>query len=486
MKNLLQNKSTCRIPSLATGTTICCLILGATLPAAPSAKPSPQPVSLISKSGCGPLALGQLAEAMKLSTNTVQSLLAAPAPQRGYSMAELLTLAQTNGLALQAVRRPPGADLVLPSVVHWKSGHFSTLLERKGGTYRTVDTLFGSHGWISSEAVASGSSGAFLVPSAKAPDWWAALRDAEAAAFVGGATNGTWTLPDDEGPPPGNDCCDDGDDQDANCDPPSANDGPDDGGGGNPPPPCCCDMGMPSWQISEPYCNQFIIDRPLAYRTSNQKWFPLKLVYKNRGIDHGTNIGGFGPKWECNWLGFVRSEGGALTSFMTGGAVAKFEALVPHYLTARVMILGDGEATISILSPTGAWTTYSTRVPEGAGTNFFMDKRLDKYGRVVKYNPETNGTVLRIKNVVDIDGRTNTIAYTNTSKPHLITSVTDPYGRTAYFKYNTNGWLTNITDTSGMISSFLYATNTFNNDTSITNINTPYGNTAFQHLAASN
>jgi len=52
---------------------------------------------------------------------------------------------------------------------------------------------------------------------------------------------------------------------------------------------------------------------------------------------------------------------------MTGGGVASSKALVPHYLTARVMILGDGEATVSILSPTGAWTTYRTRVPEGAG-----------------------------------------------------------------------------------------------------------------------
>src|SRR5882724_768069 len=210
MKNLLQNKSTCRIPSLATGTTICCLILGATLPAAPSAKPSSQPVSLISKSGCGPLALGQLAEAMKLSTNRIQSLLAAPVPQRGYSIAELLTLAKTNGLALKAVRRPPGSELVLPCIVHWKAGHYSTLLEKNGGKYRTADSLFGSHGWISAQLLKSGCSGAVLVPTANAPPSWTDLQAAETAAIMGAyPSNSIPTLPDDEGPPPANDCCDD-------------------------------------------------------------------------------------------------------------------------------------------------------------------------------------------------------------------------------------------------------------------------------------
>jgi len=84
--------------------------------------------------------------------------------------------------------------------------------------------------------------------------------------------------------------------------------------GDPPPPPCCCDMGMPNWAISQPYCNQFIIDRPSAYRTSNQKWFSLKLVYKNRGVDHGTNIGGFAP------------NGSAIGSVSSGARVVRSRA----------------------------------------------------------------------------------------------------------------------------------------------------------------
>src|SRR5437867_597613 len=124
---------------------------------------------------------------------------------------------------------------------------------------------------------------------------------AQADSLYGGPTNGPPTDP--QAPPP--DCCDDGDEQDADCDPPSSNDGPDSGGGA-PPPGCCCDMGMATWQVSEPYITTWIFDRPLAYKTSNGKWFPLKLVYKHRELVYASNSCGFGPKWGCNWLGMLQ------------------------------------------------------------------------------------------------------------------------------------------------------------------------------------
>jgi len=54
-------------------------IFGASTQAALSAQPVSQPVSLIGKSRCGPLALSQLAEAMNLPPKATQSLLGASA-----------------------------------------------------------------------------------------------------------------------------------------------------------------------------------------------------------------------------------------------------------------------------------------------------------------------------------------------------------------------------------------------------------------------
>ena len=123
----------------------------------------------------------------------------------------------------------------------------------------------------------------------------------------------------------------------------------------------------------------------MAYRTSNQKWFPLKLVYKNRGVDHGTNIGGFGPKWECNWIGILQtSASSTATNFMSGGGVRPYTSGAPAYSDGRTMV-NAGALTLS--SPRGGQNTYSYPAAAQAGlTNNFLDRRIDRYGRVVRYN----------------------------------------------------------------------------------------------------
>src|SRR5262249_35602293 len=146
-----------------------------------------------------------------------------------------------------------------------------------------------------------------LVPSRALPEGWQLLTKKETATLRGTikCLRCIADIPDDEDPP--TDCCDDNDDQDADCDPPSANDGASDGGDSS-PPPCCCDMGMPRWSVSQPYINLWLIDRPLLYKTSNDKWFPLKLTYHSRAASRGTNSFGFGQNWECNWIAMIQAS----------------------------------------------------------------------------------------------------------------------------------------------------------------------------------
>jgi hypothetical protein len=59
----------------------------------------------------------------------------------------------------------------------------------------------------------------------------------------------------------------------------------------------------------------------------------------------------------------------------------------------------------------------------------------------------------------------------------MITSVTDPYGRSARFVYDHLGRLTNIVDMAGLSSSFKY-----DHSGAITNLVTPYGTNAFKYL----
>ena len=53
-----------------------------------------------------------------------------------------MSLAQSVGLETRMIRRQPGQPLPLPSVVHWKVGHFAALLEYRDGRYRVQDPAF--------------------------------------------------------------------------------------------------------------------------------------------------------------------------------------------------------------------------------------------------------------------------------------------------------------------------------------------------------
>jgi RHS repeat-associated protein len=429
--------------------------------------------------------LAKLADVLQIAPEARERILNAPAPDGGFSLAELQSLAATNGIVLAAVRKPPGAEIIVPCIVHWKIGHYSVITEKKGSQYRILnDQSVGV--WLDAEKIAKSASGTFLVPRPLLPSKWLRLTEEESAALRAGYICPPEIclrqIPDDEDPP--TDCCDDNDDQDADCDPPSANDGASDGGDSS-PPPCCCDMGMPRWSVSQPYINLWLVDRPLLYKTSNNKWFPLKLTYKSRGVNHGTNSFGFGPNWECNWIAIMQASANSfpmMTNYRAGGGfvqvnTACIDDACAMYRTAQFLSLPP-DGSVATKSSRGGMNHYGVPFSPMLGvTNYYMDKRIDRYGRTVHYNYQIASGVARLASVTDTDGNRSTIAYGDSN---LVSSVTDPYGHTAYFYYM-NGMLTNITDSFGMSSTNYYDTNGF-----ITSMATPYGTTSFGYYSDTN
>jgi hypothetical protein len=57
---------------------------------------------------------------------------------------------------------------------------------------------------------------------------------------------------------------------------------------------------------------------------------------------------------------------------------------------------------------------------------------MDRYGRTILFNYYTNAIFSRLTCVVDVDGRTNRLYYTNSAYPRLVTSIISPYGQTAH------------------------------------------------------
>lgn len=434
---------------------------------------------------CGSFALGHVARAMGLSSKIVHGLFQAQSPDGGFSISELLNMAQTNGMAMEAVRPLAGAELVVPSVVHWRLNHYAAIVEKKGNFYRVEDPTFEHVNWIDAETIAAEAGGEFLIPKSKVPAGWVEISSVECNSIYGKGYPNLFDDSDDDGPDDG--CGDDeGDNQDTQCPIPASNDGSS-SGNNPPPPPTCCD-GMTTWSVTEPYITLWLQDVPLFYHQGDGSRMQLKLSYKHRSAaQQDTSFSGFGDKWSCNWLGMLETynTGAPASEHLAGGGVRSFATdgtLDYKSLRAMVWSLISGSPLPTLLAARGSANVYGAPVSSGTGsTNNYLTERLDRYGRVLeKFGYGLVSGVTQLTNVTDIDGRSCTLTYGDSVHPYLITAVTDPYGRTARFYYdftlNANGLLTNILDAQGLNSYFQYDGNE-----NITNLTTPYGPTAFAY-----
>ena len=433
---------------------------------------------------CGSYALAHLGEAIHADPKVTSRLMRIDSPPGGFHVNQLLELARSNGIVLEAVQRPAGAEIIVPSIVHWKLNHFAAIMAQEGGRYKITDPTFGGYTWMDRSAIDAESSGTFLIPRTNAPVEWARLTVADCASIYG---KGHPALENDDNDTYQDPCGGDSDASD--CDVPNANDGPGDGSDTN---SCCADAGMPVWQISEPYETLWLRDIPLRYRLSNGRWMKLELNFKHRGISHGSQIGSFGDKWEFNFLGMLVANGsGWLTNYMAGGGLIGFpEDGTPEYKTAGVTkCWWDWNAGVwdcsmrasvpAIVLPMRTVQGFTNLITFLSGqTNYFQTDKLDRYGRDIRLGYDNRFNMIRITNVTDIDGNTLTFTYGNSTFTNLITKVTDPYGRSANFSYNSHGLLTGITDMAGMSSTFSY-----DSSENITNLTTPYGQTSFQLLS---
>jgi YD repeat-containing protein len=145
-----------------------------------------------------------------------------------------------------------------------------------------------------------------------------------------------------------------------------------------------------------------------------------------------------------------------------------------------------------VFYPSGAEDIYGFLATNTSGTvsQAYLSQKIDEHGHTTTlvyapFNPTTGAVQLNY--VIDPDGKTNTLSYTNNaSYNYLISQVRDPFGHTVSFAYDTNGYLTNVTDEAGLSSSFGYADVAEGNDWFgyvsnhwLDQLTTPYGTTSF-------
>ncbi len=115
---------------------------------------------------CGPLALESIRRALDPRAPLPMAIFNSASTTQGFSLAEVAELSKEVGLNYQMAFREPGGAFIVPSVVHWKVGHYAAIVRQVGDRYLVEDPTFRNTVWPTREALEEETSGYFLVPRA--------------------------------------------------------------------------------------------------------------------------------------------------------------------------------------------------------------------------------------------------------------------------------------------------------------------------------
>ncbi|MBY0492842.1 MAG: hypothetical protein K2Y23_01385 [Cyanobacteria bacterium] len=373
----------------------------------------------------------------------------------GTTMTELRDLGASVGLQLTMWRGSSIEAFPVPSIIHLRSQHFSTIVEYKDGRYLLRDPGLGGSVWLTDAALRDEATGFVMTGTKPQGDEWRPVTDGEGRSAVGHCTPGK---PTGDAPP-----C-------PNC-----------GGGG----PGSGGSGMPYYTFHPSMAALIIEDNPVGYSPAMGPDVSFRLVYNhlNYKTPNTFGYGNVGPLWTFNTLSYVvdnnfsptppydsqwvylQGHGRELYSsfdtvnVISGAALVQIDDDPPHYERR----LRDGSVQVF---------TVPDRAPTLAGRRIFLTAATDPQGLTIEYTYDSS---FRLVAVTDALGQVTEFAYTNTADANLLTKVTDPFGRFATLGYDAQGRLTSITDAAGMTSTFAYGANDF-----IVAMTTPYGTTTFR------
>src|SRR5262249_19693515 len=138
---------------------------------------------------CGPLALDRIRASLDPTLAGHAAIQNSASGTNGFSLDQVAQLSSQLGMSYQAGFRSKGASLVVPSVVHWKVGHYAAIVGRENdGRYHVQDPTFGKDAWVTARALEEEASGYFLIPAGELPRGWRTVSAPEAGRVFGKGT----------------------------------------------------------------------------------------------------------------------------------------------------------------------------------------------------------------------------------------------------------------------------------------------------------
>jgi RHS repeat-associated protein len=433
---------------------------------------------------CGPFALESLLRIKGSNYETPAEIHRFKSTMRGTSLAQIQAVAQSLGQSLLAIKRRPGSAVPVPSVVHWKVGHFAAIVDRQGDRLVMRDPTFGDDELrLRTATLDEEASGYFLVVNQPLTTGWATVS-AEEATDVWGTGVGAGVDPGDGGPgaPPcgggGGNCGGGGGPGGGG---PGGGPGGGGGGGGRGPDD---GRGLAVARIKQMLVSLTLTDTPLWYGPPKgpsvefTAWYNQREAFQPQTFSYSN----LGQKWTFNWLSYITDDptnaSAPIETYMRGSGVDKSTGYNPstqsYAPTVRYQAVVSRTSTSPIRYerelPDGSVEIFAQ--PDGASTfprKVFLTQIKDPHGSTLTFTYDGS---LRIVAATDALGQVTTLSYQHPTDSLKITKVTDPFGRFATFAYDGAGRLQSITDMIGLTSSFTYGTA----DAART-LTTPYGTT---------
>ena len=420
---------------------------------------------------CGPYALGSIRRFTDKNKPLDPLIRDTQSTLSGFALTQVRDLSNSLKMNYQMAKRSSGAPIIIPSVVHWKSGHYAALLQKRGDVYLTQDPTFGRPIFLSEQALEDESSGYFLIPNGDLPQGWVTVSDAEGGTVFG---RGQPTQRDDQSTKT--------DDKKTNCPRPDS-------------------KRMAVYDMFAMIVSLTIEDTPVGYTPPVGPDMNLVVTYNQAEAHQSPNfeLFNFGPSWNCSWLSYVTPPASSTDPAYVntrGGGRETYDAgsVTPVTIPGYVGYYGrqqQNQNSLWITSDTPA--RYERRFPDGSKEVFgqagpgglrLLSAIIDPQGNAATLQYDSH---YRLITVTDALGLQTHLYYELASNPivtpvqkdYLVTKVTDPYSRSATFDYPVPGvsapyQLKTITDPVGIQSVFTYGTGSV-----ITSMTTPYGTTSF-------
>lgn len=427
---------------------------------------------------CGPLALRALMLERHAEIDSVNFLLWYRASDNGTSLEEVSQLADKVKLDHQLIKRSAGQKVPVPSIVHWKVGHFAAVVGVANGRFHIRDSVFdGSDMWVTQAALDEETTGYFLVPKDVTGDpGWQQLGASDALKVWG------------KGPTSATRIGDAGDPNASDPDPDSPL--PNSPWLGLSRPGSSGECPLCVYNIKESSVSVSLSDTPVGYEPPIGPSMKVRISYNQREDSQPQNFNFYNvsPKWSLNWLSYVTDDptnaGANVSRFLSGGGSFVYKGFDAG---TRRFAAQDDDGSILVLA-SQAPVEYRRLLRDGSVEIYTQSDGATAYPRRVFLSqirdPQGNAAILnydtqrRLTSVTDAVGRQTTLTYGLPDSPLLVTRVTDPFGRSAKLTYDANGRLSSITDIIGLTSSFTYDANSL-----VNKLTTPYGETNFAYTA---